>query len=730
MSMRPERPALKDTWGRCNLPRLIPKPMLLRALIIGSAAAILAVFFNISGIFSRGELVSYDICARMLASQRQAENGVVLVLVDEKSLQWAQKTQEQGWPWPRQYYAAIADFARRAGAASLTFDVIYSDPSSFGVSDDRMFARALKEQGGTVLAAFYGRKTGSFQAFPDYIPLRRAAVPMENVDSSLFPAFSRASFPIPALTRSAARLGNVNISPDADGVYRRAPLAVQFDDRRVPSLSLAAYLAAKKNARLSLDTVDRCLWLDGRKVPLDGSGNLIVRFDKSSRKRRCFSAAAIIQSEIRLARNSENRPPVDPSALEGRHVMVGFSAVGLYDLHPLPVDSTAPGVEFHAVMLENLLAGNFMRTPTPAGELLYVALFAFFAGLATSLAKRTLATSAAFAGVFVLPFGIGLLAHSAGLWLPVVVPGAAGLIGAAAAAVVNYATEGRERRFIKRAFRQYLAPAVIERLISDPDRLKLGGERRELTVFFSDLEGFTSLSEGLSPEALTHLLNEYLTAMTDILTETGATIDKYEGDAIVAFWNAPLEVPGHARVAVEAALACQKKLAALRPAFRQLAGRDLFMRIGVNTGEAVVGNMGSRSRFDYTVLGDTVNLASRLEGSNKQFGTWIMISEATARRLPETIACREIGRITVLGRTRPVRVYEPMDRRVYGADQERYETFARALALYYQGEFMAARRAFLNIPGDPPAGRYAEKCAKLAQSPPANWDGVWTLDSK
>ncbi len=708
----------------------MPKPVWLRALIIGSAAAMLAVFFSLSGIFSRWELVSYDICARMHASQQPPEDGVVLILVDEKSLRWAQEVQEQGWPWPRQYYAAVTDFARRAGAASLTFDVIYSDHSSFGVSDDHMFAGAVKDQGSTVLAAFYGKETGSFASFPDDIPLRRVTVSVENADCELLPALPRACFPIPELARSAARLGNVNITPDADGVYRRAPLAARFDGKPVPSLSLAAYLAGKRQAVLSLNAADRCIRFDGRKVPLDGSGNLIVRFDRDDGERRRFSAAAIIQSEIRLARDSANRPPVDPSLLEGRHVMVGFSAVGLYDLHPLPIDSTAPGVEFHAAMLENLLSGNFMRRTSAAGELLYVVLFAFIAGFATSLAKRTAATSAAFAGVFILPFGIGLLAHSAGLWLPVVVPGAAGLIGAVMAAVVNYATEGRERRFIKRAFRQYLAPAVIERLLSDPDHLKLGGERRELTVFFSDLEGFTSLSEGLSPEALTHLLNEFLTAMTDILIETGATIDKYEGDAIIAFWNAPLEVSEHPRVAVEAALACQERLAQLRPTFRQQVGRDLFMRIGLNTGEAVVGNMGSRSRFDYTMLGDTVNLASRLEGSNKQFGTWIMISEATARRLPDRIVCRELGRIMVVGRTRPVRVYEPMHRSAYAADRQRYEAFARALTLYYEGEFTAARRAFLNISEDPPAKRYAEKCAQLAQSPPEDWDGVWAMDSK
>ncbi len=241
--------------------------------------------------------------------------------------------------------------------------------------------------------------------------------------------------------------------------------------------------------------------------------------------------------------------------------------------------------------------------------------------------------------------------------------------------VINYATEGRQKRFIQGAFKQYLSPAVIDQLILHPERLRLGGERRVLSIFFSDLEGFTTISEKLDPEALTTLLNEYLSAMTDIVHEEAGTVDKFEGDAIIAFWNAPLEVIDHPLRVVRTALRCQERLALLNPQFQKRAGRDLLMRIGIHTGSAVVGNMGSHSRFDYTMLGDSVNLAARLEGANKAFGTYLMISEATRQGIGSAFPVREIARLAVVGRKEPITVYEPMLPNAYEKNKAALEIF-------------------------------------------------------
>jgi adenylate cyclase len=336
-----------------------------------------------------------------------------------------------------------------------------------------------------------------------------------------------------------------------------------------------------------------------------------------------------------------------------------------------------------------------------------------------------------FAVCLPLPVLLSLFAYSRGYWLPLVVQEAAVSLSLLGALAVNYATEGKQKRYIKNAFRHYLSPDVIEQLIAHPERLKLGGERRALSIFFSDLQGFTAIAEGLEPEALTALLNEYLSAMTDILQEEGGTVDKYVGDAIIAFWNAPLEQPDHAERAARAAVRCQEKLSELRPGFRKKIGKDLYMRIGLHTGFAVVGNMGSHSRFDYTVIGDAVNLSSRLEGINKQFGTFILSSEVLRKALPETFPTREISRIAVVGRKEPVRVFELFSTKDFAAREWENAAFANALTAFYEGNISAALESFLSIEGtDPPAAAYVRKCRALMEHPPERWDGVWIMTEK
>ena len=252
------------------------------------------------------------------------------------------------------------------------------------------------------------------------------------------------------------------------------------------------------------------------------------------------------------------------------------------------------------------------------------------------------------------------------IWMPLApksrtdssIPLAAAVSALGIGGMLNYIAEGRQKHFLKAAFRRYLSPTVVDQLIRHPERLRLGGERRELTIFFSDLQGFSSFSERLSPEDLTHLLNDYLTDMTDIILEEGGTLDKYEGDAIIAFWGAPIEQPDHAVRAVRAAVRCQRRLAERRDEWAQRYGAVLKMRVGINTGPVVVGNMGSNQRFDYTILGDAANLASRLEGANKALGTYLMISESAWTATGGAFPGRELGALRVVGRHTPVRVWE------------------------------------------------------------------------
>jgi adenylate cyclase len=294
---------------------------------------------------------------------------------------------------------------------------------------------------------------------------------------------------------------------------------------------------------------------------------------------------------------------------------------------------------------------------------------------------------------------------------------------------LNYATEGRQKAFYRHAFRHYLSPVVIDRLLDNPGQLKLGGERRELSIFFSDLHGFSSISERLDPQDLTLLLNDYLSDMTDIILEEEGTIDKYEGDAIIAFWNAPLDQPDHALRACRAALRCQQRLQERRREFLERAGSPLRMRIGINTGMVVVGNMGSRQRFDYTVLGDAANLASRLEGANKAFGTGIMIAESTWVQTHGQIRGREIGLLRVVGRKAPVRVFEPQSFEEPCRD-DLLHAFRSGLTCCYENRWSEALCGFSACAHDPVAEVYARRCRDLLEDPASTWDGVWNLTQK
>jgi adenylate cyclase len=699
---------------------------------VGLAAAALALTVGALGWLDRVEAWTWDWREAILARPGAATDRVQLILLDQESLDWAREENGLSWPWPREVYAVIADYCARMGARALAFDVLFTEPSLYGVSDDESFGSGLARLGRTAAAVFLGDRAGAARAWPPDLPARVPAVqgepPWLAPGGSGGLAFSRAALPVPEVSAAATVLGNVHLQPDPDGVYRRAEPLARFDGRAVPALGLAAYLAAEPDTAIRAGATR--LNVGGLGIPVDRRGAAVLRFRGPSGTHRAYSAAAVLQSELRLRAGEE---PVirDPEALRNAYVFFGFSAPGLYDLRPSPLGGVYPGVEIQATLLDNLLSGDFLReAPGAAGPGLALVL-ALAAGLLASFFSSPRGTAAIGAAFVTVPVALGFWAYRQGVWLPLTVPEFAVLTATALALGANYASEGHQKRFLKSAFRQYLSPEVVEQLIAHPERLKLGGERRTLSIFFSDLQGFTSISEGLEPEALTTLLNEYLSAMTDLIHEEGGTVDKYEGDAIIAFWNAPLDRPDHAACAVRAALRCQARLAELRPAFRERVGRDLLMRIGLNTGPAVVGNMGSRTRFDYTMLGDAVNLAARLEGANKEFGTYTMMSEATRKALGDEFPARELAKLVVVGKKVPVTVYEPLAAAERGARAAELQDFDRGRTFFYAGRIADAAEIFATLADRDPAARaYLAKCRELAAGVPAGWAGEWVMTSK
>jgi adenylate cyclase len=376
-----------------------------------------------------------------------------------------------------------------------------------------------------------------------------------------------------------------------------------------------------------------------------------------------------------------------------------------------------------------LLAAAFLREAPAATVALATLLLGVLSGAVVALNRKAWQSLLAFAVLLPVPILAAFAAYPLGWWWPMVVAEGAVAAALVGSLVLNYATEGRQKAFLKRAFKHYLGAEVIDQIIADPSRLQLGGEKRELTIFFSDIEKFSSFSEKLDPETLTRLLNEYLTDMTDIILEEGGYLDKYIGDAIVAFWNAPADQPDHAVRAARAVLRCQRRLAERRAHYQQQTGVLIKARIGMHTGEVTVGNMGSRDRFNYTILGDAANLASRLEGANKTFGTYTLISEMTWGRTRGEFLGRELGRIRVVGREQPVRVYEMLG--FAGEPVPAFvPDFEAGLKLCLAGQWQEALERFERHPEDPPSVAYAAQCRIRSSAGARTWDGLWSLTEK
>ncbi len=655
----------------------------LQSLCVGCGAAALALAFWFADALDRFEASTWAWRVAQFAPGRVPCPDVKVILIDQASLDWGAAA-ERGWtwPWPREVYAPLLEVCRRGGARVVGFDLLFTEPSGYGVADDEALGAAIRATPRFVGAAFYGS--------------------------------DRVTLPIPAVATNAAVLANVKDEPDPDGVFRRATLFSEVAGRRVPSLALA-------------------MWQQGavtgaaRALPLDGRNRLLLNFAGRDGRHATFGAAAVIHSGLQLL--SGEIPRVAPAVFSNAYVLVGVSAPGLMDVRPTPVNRVNPGVEIHATVLDNLLTGDFLCDAPPVAVTLFVLLLGWAAAGLVLRARNARQTSLAFLVCLPVPVALSFAGYAAGYWWPMVVGVLAVVLALIGATLVNYATEGRQRVFIRNAFRHYLGDEVIEQILADPSRLKLGGEKRELTVFFSDIEAFSTFSEKLEPEVLTALLNDYLSDMSAIIQEEGGYLDKYIGDAIVAFWNAPVKQPDHAARACRAALRCQRKLAERRAEYARETGVVLRARIGLNTGYAIVGNMGSHERFNYTILGDAANLASRLEGANKSFGTYLMVSEGTWQSSGGDWVGRELALLRVVGRQAPVRVYElagfPGEERPAAWDD-----FKDGRALYEAGRFSEAQALFARWPDDPAACAYAARCARALTASAAGDPGVWELTEK
>lgn len=660
------------------------------------AAAAAAVALHAAGALDGLEWKTWDARVRHLTDVRPP-GDVAILLIDQESLRFLQEEESIPWPWPRALYVPVVQYLRQCGARAIVFDILFTESSVLGEADDRELGAALAERDDVVLAA----------AVRDDRP---------------------GGEPVPAIRAGAAALGRVLVPPDADGVFRRIPMT----EARGPSLPPLAVAALETATGRTPEATDGRTRLGGRALPLDRDGALVVKYYGPAGTIPSYSMAAAIQSYVRSGTGEEI--PLPAERLRGRTVFLGMSAPGLMDLRPTPADAVYPGVEVHATVFRNLLANEWIR-PAPAWSTALACLLV--ALLVAAVLGRF---HGAVAGTLLLPVLVGagaapgIALFRADVWFPVVAPALAAALSFVSVRAVDYATEGRQRRFLRHAFRHYLSPAVIEEIVKNPGRLTLGGERKDLTILFSDVASFTSLAERLEPETLIRVLNRYLTEMTEVILEEGGTVDKYEGDAIIAFWNAPLDQPDHAARGAVAALRCVERLERINPELAREAGAPLAMRIGLHTGPVIVGNMGSRHRFDYTVLGDAANLASRIEGLGKVLASPVLLSEEARRGAGDAVLARDVGRVRVVGRREPARLFQPVARA--GGDpifpwwRADDTSFAEGLAAWERGDAAAAAAAFERLPDDPTACAYAAYCRARRDGTLTGEPGIWEAQGK
>jgi adenylate cyclase len=736
------------------------------SLTFGSLLLVLAVWSVGTPILDLIELKTYDLRVRSRGTLRPS-SAVTLAVIDEKSLD-----AEGRWPWPRSKIAALVDVLARDGAKVIGFDIGFSEPDqnselalvrqlgrtvdTLGIRDrrlaaflgerertadnDQTLAQAIqRSRAPVVLGYFFHMRQAdlAYQLDPAEIDRRVGRIagskyPLVAYRPGTDPAsvpFIAAYAPEPnleALSAAAAGSGYFSVTSDPDGVVRWMPLVVRAAEEVFPPLSMLCawhYLGrpplAVKAGPHGVDAIQ----LGERFIPTDEYGRLLVNFLGPPNTFPHVSVTDVLGGRF------------ETGAFRDRIVLVGATAIGTHDLRSTPLSPVYPGVEIHATVIDNIVTQAFLAKPnwSRVYDLLAIVLLGSAIGLA--LPRMHAVTSLLFAaGLFALYVLVArwLFVHGK-VWLDVVYPLLALSVNYIALTVYSYFGEERQRRQIKGMFRQYVAPAVVEAMLKDPSRVKLGGDEKVLTVLFSDLEGFTTHSERYAPHEVGDMLSEYYDRMTEQVFASRGTLKEYVGDELMAIFGAPFEQPDHATRACAAALGMRDARVALGSAWAQIGRPRLRARTGINSGPMLVGNLGSSYRFAYGVLGDHVNLASRLEGLNRVYGTEILIGENTTELVGGAFVLRELDMVRVKGRHQAVRVYELLARSGAALPKELGEVlglYAEGLEAYRKQLWDDALGRFTQClalrPEDGPSRAMVERCQVYRDAaPPDDWDGVF-----
>jgi adenylate cyclase len=635
-------------------------------------------------------------------------------------------------------------FLHRAGARAVVFDMYFSEPDMdrpeiSGVDSDAALAAATAFTSNAVHS--YVLQTDGETALPDKIETVKRASAFTGHGADAIPAlrqYTTGALPEPALTVAAAAIGYATQEPETDNICRRFSLLARFDDVPVMSQTLAA--AAFLNGEAPMRLEPGRFHLGDAVIAVDDSASAYLRWYPPPAGRTSpfthHSAYNILRAAI--LQEAEMETEIPPETFKDRIVFIGSTAPGLFDNWATPLSKSTPGVEIQATALANLLRGECVTRVTRRLTLPLIALAALATAAATGLGRRrttiVIAVPLLLLAAIVTTGYIALL--RADLFLEIVPPALAVLSTFLVTTLVNYLTERKHSRMVRGIFEHYLDSSVVENLIADPEKVRLGGERRECTVLFTDVADFTTTSESLTPEQVVHFMNIYLDAMTDIIIEEGGFVDKFIGDEIVAVFGAPNVLPDHAARACRATLRMAEKVKTLQPAFREAGCRTtIFARTGMCTGEVVIGNMGSESRMNYTAMGNTMNLGARIQGITKMYGAMVFVSQSTADAAGDReFVFREVDAVRVKGKRQAEHMVELLGLRRDEAEYaERIERYAAALTAYRQRRWdeALAQLAPLEALGDGPAITLAARSREFRNTPPSDdWDGISNMLSK
>jgi len=635
-------------FGVANLKK---QPKLI-GIWIGFFAALFVILLSLTPLLEKSELTTLDLRFK-LRGPRKPSPEVAIIFIEDRDIKAI-----GCWPWTRDYHATLIQILKESGVKAIGFDILFLDPSEHPECDD-FLVQATKNAGNVYHTGFFEfsqfKLPGEEGKLPAQERLKKFSLPAP-AGSGQFYHSSSASLPIENLAYAAKGLGMINLPPDSDGTSRRIPLFIRSGERLYPTLGLVLACEELNVPLKSLKVLPgkEVILSNKIKIPIDKKGCMLINFPGDIQEFPAYSFVQVLQSYLQLKKGE--KPIVPLSDLKGKVVLIGYVATGTVDLRPTPVSAKYPMVGVHASVVSNILKGNFLRQlKRPINFLVLI-----FLGL---LLGTIIPRLNAFKGIL-LTLGIALvyfflafwLFKSPGIWIALVAPLLVIFLAYLATILYRFVIESREKMRIKSLFSRYTAPEIINKLLTSPGEVTLGGEKKELTILFADIRGFTKISENLEPEKVVEILNEALTIMVKAIFKYRGTLDKFIGDCVMAVFGAPLPQPDHAEAAVRTAVEIQQEIKKIEKKWLALIGRKIEVGIAINTGEVIIGNIGSPERMDYTAIGDAVNLTARLEEIAAEGE--IIISGNTYSLVKNLVDCRKMEPITVRGKKNPIAVYK------------------------------------------------------------------------